>query len=134
MSVFRDSVHAAEFIGGFFREEAVSGGRFFAGSGVIYAYMLEDLNVRIVVDASVKPQPGRNFAVYVNDPQAPPPTVEFFADSDTFDRVYRGDVQPLGLLMSGKVKTKGNVAAAMRTLPAMVLLIQHYKAYGDKQR
>ncbi len=129
MSVFRDSAHAAEFIGGFFREEAVSGGKFFAGSGVIYCYFLSDLDVRVVVDASVKPQPGRNFDVYVNDPKAPKPTVEFTAEADVFDRVYRGEAQPMAMMMTGKVKTKGDVVAAMRTLPAMGVLIPHYKAY-----
>jgi len=129
MGTFRDSAHAAEFIGGFFREEAVSGGKFFAGSGVIYAYVLTDLDVRVIVDASIKPQPGRNFDVYVNDPNAPKPTVEFIAEADMFDKVYRGEAQPLALMMTGKVKTKGNVADAMRTLPAMGVLIPHYKQY-----
>jgi len=134
MSVFRDSKHAADFIGGFFREEAVDGGKFFAGSGVIYAYVLTDLDVRVIVDASVKPQPGRKFDVYVNDPNAPAPTVEFIAESDIFNKVYRGEAQPLVLMATGKVKTKGNVADAMRTLPAMGVLIPHYKAYWEKHR
>jgi len=132
MSVFRDAAHAGEFIGGFFREESVDGGRFFAGSGLVYCYTLSDLGVRIVVDASIEPQPGRRFGVYVNDPNAPEPTVEFIADSETFHRVYSGDVQPLTLMAAGKIKTKGNVAAAMRTLPGLVILISHYKAYSAK--
>jgi hypothetical protein len=132
VAVFRDAAHAAEFIGDFFREEAIDGGRFFAGSGVIYLYNLTDLGVRITVDASIEPAPGRKFAVYVNDPAAPEPTAEFLADSETFRKVYRGDAQPLPLMAMGKIKTKGNVVAAMRTLPAMAILTAHYKAYSEK--
>jgi hypothetical protein len=129
MATFRDSAHAADFIGSFFRDEAVSGGKFFAGTGIIYAYVLTDLGVTVIIDASVKPQPGHNFNVFVNDPNAPKPTVEFIATADDFDRVYRGEAQPMALMMTGKIKTKGDVVAAMRTLPAMGVLIPHYKAY-----
>jgi hypothetical protein len=130
MSVFRDAAHAADFIGGFFREEAATGGKFFAGSGLINAYTLTDLDLRVVLDASVPPEPGRTFGVYVNDPSAPEPAVEFLMDSETFDKLYRGEAQPMALLMTGKVKSKGNVTAAMKLLPALGAVIPHYKAYA----
>ena len=129
MSVFRDSKHAAEFLGGFFREEATSGGKFFAGSGVSTAYVLSDPALRIVLDATVTPQPGRQFAVHVDDPNAPEPTAEFFMDADTFDKLYRGEAQAMALLAMGKVKTKGNLAAAMKLLPALGAVVPHYKKY-----
>jgi len=131
MSVFRDSAHAKEIIGGFLRDEATKEGNFFAGSGVIMAYSLSDPALRIVLDASVKPEPGRAFAVYVDDASAPAPAVEFSLDADTFDQLYRGEAQPMALMMTGKVKAKGDVTAAMRLLPAMGAAIPHYKKYRD---
>ncbi|HVA28154.1 MAG TPA: SCP2 sterol-binding domain-containing protein [Candidatus Baltobacteraceae bacterium] len=129
MSVFRDSAQAAEFLGGFFREETAKAGHYFAGSGVIIAYTLTDPALRLVMDASVSAEPGRAFAFYINDDAAPAPGVEFFMDADTFDKVYSGEVQPMALMMSGKVKAKGDVTIAMRLLPAMAAAIPHYKAY-----
>jgi hypothetical protein len=132
MSVFRDRADAAEFIGGFFREEAVSGGKFFAGTGVITAYVLSDPDLRIVLDASVTPEPGRAFAVYVDDPTAPAAHVDLIMSADTFDALYGGEAQAVGLLMSGKVKSQGDLTAAMRLLPALGTVIPHYKAYAEK--
>ena len=131
MSVFRDGAHAADFLGGFLREESTKPGHFFAGSGVIIGYTLSDPALRIVMDASVKPEPGRAFAVYVDDPKAPKPAVEFFMDADTFDQMYRGEAQPMQLMTSGRVKSEGDVAAAMRLLPAMAAGIPHYKKYCE---
>lgn len=131
-STFRDSAHAAEFIGGFFREEAASGGKFFAGTGVICGYELSEPALRIVLDASVKPEPGRAFAVYIDDRGAPPVHVDLIMTADTFDKLYRGEAQAMGLLMSGKVKSKGDLTAAMRLLPALGTVIPHYKAYAAK--
>ena len=129
MSVFRDSAHAAEIIGGFLRDEATKEGNFFAGSGVIMGYVLSDPALRIVLDASVAPEPGRAFAVYIDDPKAPEPAVEFSMSADIYDQLYRGDAQPMALMMTGKVKAKGDVTSAMRLLPAMAAAIPHYKAY-----
>lgn len=131
MSVFRDSAHAAEFLGGFFRAEAETGGKFFSGSGVIIAYTLTDPSLRIVLDASVTPESGHAYDTYVDDPKAPAPAIEFFMDADTFHKVYLGEAQPMALMMSGKVKSKGDVTAAMRLLPAMGAAIPHYKTYTE---
>lgn len=127
---FRDAAHAASFIGGFFRDASTKEG-FFAGSGVVIAYTLTDPDLRIVNDGTVEPKPGRAFGFYLNDPAAPAPTVEFFTDADTFHRLYRGEEQPMALVLSGKVKTKGDVTAAMRLLPAMAAASTLYKAYCE---
>jgi hypothetical protein len=129
MSTFRDSNHAAEVLGGFFRQEAAGPDQGFASSGVIIAYNLSDPSVRIVLDASNGGAPGQGFKVYVNDAAAPQPMCEFFTDADTFDKLYLGEAQPMVLMMTGKVKAKGDVTAAMRLLPAMARVIPHYKAY-----
>lgn len=129
MSAFRDRRHAIDVITGFFNEEAQTDDKMFAGSGVIVAFQLTDLDVRIVLDASQPPQPGNAFRYYVNDSAAPQAATEFVTDSETFDKIYRGEGQPMMLLMSGKIKTKGDVTAAMRLLPAMARAIPHYKAF-----
>jgi len=131
MSVFRDSAHAADVLGGFLRSEAAREENFFAGSGVIIAYTLSEPALRIVLDASAAPTPGHAFDVYVDDPKAPQPAVEFFLDAETYDKLYRGEVQPMALMMSGKAKAKGDVAVAMRLLPAIGAAIPHYKAYRE---
>lgn len=129
MSVFRDRNHAVEFLGGFFRQESQTDDKMFAGSGMVVAYNLSDLDVRVVLDARKTPQPGSAYDLFVNDPAAPEPVTEFIVDSDTFDKLYNGQAQPMMVMMSGKVKTKGDVAAAMRLLPAMARIIPHYKEY-----
>ncbi len=131
MAVFQNSAQAREVLGGFFRQEAATDDHMFAGSGVIIAYNLNDPDVRLVLDASKPPQPGKAFEIYVDDANAPAPQVEFFSDADTFDKLYRGEVQPMVLMMTGKVKAKGDVTVAMRLLPAMARVIPHYKKYRE---
>jgi hypothetical protein len=128
VSALGDRNKAIEVLGGFFHQEAQDG-KGFSGSGMIVGYTLTDIDVRIVLDGSVTPEPGRTMGVYVNDPAAPEPKTEFLMDSDTFDKIMSGDSQPMMLLMSGKVKAKGDVPAAMRLLPAMARVIPHYKEY-----
>jgi len=129
MSAFRDGNHAIQFLSGFFGQEAQTDDKMFAGSGMVVAYTLRDLDVRVVLDGRKSPQPGSAYDFYVNDPAAPEPLTEFTTDSDTFNKLYNGEAQPMMVLMSGKVKTKGDVAAAMRLLPAMARIIPHYKEY-----
>jgi SCP-2 sterol transfer family len=131
MSAFRDSTHAAEVLGGFYEQESHTDDGTFAGSGLVIAYTLRDPDVRLVLDARKKPEPGRMFDFYVNDPNAPEPTVDFLMDAETFDKLHRGEVQAMMLMMSGKVKAKGDVTAAMRLLPALARAIPRYKKYRD---
>lgn len=131
MAAFRDSADARTVLGTFFRGEAASGDPYFAGSGVIIGYNLSDPSVRIVLDASKPPTPEKAFDVYVDDASAPNPQVEFFTDADTFDRLYKGELQPMALMMTGKVKAKGDVTVAMRLLPAMARVIPRYKKYRE---
>jgi hypothetical protein len=130
MPAFRDTQHAADVLGGFFKHEAATDTTgMFAGSGVVIAYKLTDPDVRVVLDASQAPAPNAGFRVWVNDPGAPEPQVEFLLDADTFDKLYLGEAQPMVLMMTGKVKAKGDVTAAMKLLPAMARAIPHYKEY-----
>ena len=133
MSAFRDSSHVAEVVGGFFRHESESDWKtsFFGGSGIVLAYKLHDPDVRIVLDARAKPEHGKAFAIFVNDPNAPAPTTEFSLSADDFDRLYRGEIQPMAMLTSGQLKTAGDVALAMRLLPAFARSIPHYKQYRE---
>ena len=131
MNAFRDSAHAREVLGGFFQDEAATDDHLFAGSGVVIAYALASPELRIVLDASKPPQPGRAFDIYLDDAAAPKPNVEFRMDADTFDKLYRGEAQPIVLMMTGKVKADGDVTAGMRLLPAMARVIPHYKKYRE---
>ncbi len=131
MSVFRDSNHAAEVLGGFFRQESAEDDKMFAGSGMVIAYDIRDPDVRLVLDARKKPEPGSAYDLYVNDAAAPAPLVEITMDAETFDKLYRGEAQAMMLMMSGKAKAKGDITAAMRMLPAMARVIPHYKKYRE---
>ncbi|HTX56031.1 MAG TPA: SCP2 sterol-binding domain-containing protein [Candidatus Acidoferrales bacterium] len=133
MSAFRDSQHAAEVLGGFFGEEGSVDDRIFAGSGIVVAYKLKDLNVRVVLDAREKPKPGgRGYDVYVNDPSAPNPDVEIWFNADTFDKLYRGEITPMALMNDRETSLRGDLSVSMRLVPAMAKSIPHYKTYREK--
>lgn len=133
MSAFRDRAHAVEVIGGFLKLMAQgTEHQILAGSGALMAYTLTDPDLRIVVDASVEPKPGHAFDVYIDDPNAPEPHVEFFLSADTYDQLYLGEAQPMALMMTGKVKAKGNVSEAMRLMPSMARATQYYKKWRSE--
>ena len=118
-------------LGGFFLREASEDDHIFAGSGMVVAYILRNPDVRIVLDARGAAKPGAAYDVYVNDASAPAPTVEFYLDADDFDKLYRGEVNAMGLVLSGKGKAKGDVTSAMRLIPAMAPSIPRYKKYRE---
>lgn len=133
MAVFRDGAHAEQVIGTFFQRAAAQADndKIFAGSGLVIGYDLQDPKLRIVMDASVKPEPGKAYDVYVNDPAAPEPRVDLIMDCDTLDALYRGEAHATALITSGKMKIKGDTALAMRMLPAMARAIPYYKKYRE---
>ncbi len=131
MSGFKDSQEAREVLGGFFRQESVEDDHIFAGSGFIVGYVLHDPDVRIVLDATKPPQPGHAYDVYVDDPAAPQPRVDILMSAEDFDKLYKGELQAMALMMSGRAKAKGDVMAAMRLLPAMARAIPRYKKYRE---
>ena len=92
---------------------------------------MHDPEVRIVLDASKPPQPGRAYVVYVDDPNAPEAKVEISMSAGDFDKLYKGEIQAMALMMSGKAKAKGDVTAAMKLLPAMARAIPRYKKYRE---
>jgi hypothetical protein len=129
MPAFSSAQHATDVIASFLRQEAKTDDKIFAGSGMIVAYNIVDVNLRIVLDGRRKPEPGHAYDVFVNDPSAPDAKTDFTMDAETFDKLYRGESQAMMLMMTGKVKAKGDITAAMRLLPAMIRTIPHYKAY-----
>lgn len=131
MSAFTDSQQAREILGGFFRQESTEDDHVFAGSGFIVAYTLHDPDVRIVLDATKPPQDGHAYDVYVDDPAAPEPKVDIIMSADDFDKLYKGEIQAMALMMTGKAKAKGDITAAMRLLPAMARAIPRYKKYRE---
>jgi len=133
MSAFRDHEHATAILGGFFQSEGSSDDHLFAGSGVVIAYKLKDLDVRIVLDAREKPKPGgRGYEVFVNDPSAPQPNVEMWFLSDTFDKLYKGEISPMALMSDRETSVRGDLSVAMRLMPAMAKSIPHYRAFREK--
>ena len=131
MSAFQSTQEAHDVLGGFFRQEAAEDDHMFAGSGFIIGYRLHDPDVLVILDASKPPQPGKAYDVYVDDPHAPEPSVEILLSADDFDKLYKGETQPMSLMMSGRAKAKGDVTAAMRLLPAMARAIPRYKKYRE---
>jgi SCP-2 sterol transfer family len=133
VSAFKNSQEAREVLGGFFRQESLEDDRIFAGSGMIVGYDLHDPDVHVVLDASKPPQPGKAYDVYVDDPSAPQPGVNISLSADDFDKLYKGEIQAMALMMTGKAKAKGDITAAMRLLPAMARAIPRYKKYRGMQ-
>ncbi len=116
--------------GGFFA--AIQGNdnsKLFAGSGIVVGYYVSDLDTTVVLDGSIPPVPGKMFGIHIGDPQAPEPVVTFVLTSELLDGVYRGEVQPLAALSSGKITSRGNAAIGLRLLPAVARLIPFYKEY-----
>jgi putative sterol carrier protein len=131
VSAFKDAQEARDVLGGFFRQESTEDDHIFAGSGFVVGYTLHDPAVRVVLDASRPAQPGNAYDVYVDDPNAPDPKVDISMSADDFDKLYKGEIAAMSLMMSGKAKAKGDVTAAMRLLPAMARAIPRYKKYRE---
>ncbi len=131
MGPFKSSQEARDILGGFFRQEARQDDDVFAGSGFIIGYNLHDPDVHIVLDASKPPQPGKAYDVYVDDPRAPQPKVEIMLAAEDFDKLYKGEIQPMALMMTGRAKAMGDFTDAMRLLPAMARSISRYKKYRE---
>ena len=133
MGAFRDSKHAADTIGGFFREMATIQAETtqFGGSGLVLAYSLKDPDLRLVLDARAKPVPGKIYEVFVDDPNAPQPVTEFTLLADDFDKLYKGELEALSMLSKGTLKAEGDVGLAMRLLPAQLRSIPLYKKYRE---
>ena len=127
MAAFRDSAHAAEVLGDFFRMECQRDDHLFAGSQMVIEYNLKNPEVRIVLDARKKPEPGSAYLVHVNDPAAPEPTVGYLMEADDFDALYSGSITAMSMV--GRTKAWGDVASGMRMLPAMMRSIPRYKEY-----
>ncbi|HUA09093.1 MAG TPA: SCP2 sterol-binding domain-containing protein [Candidatus Acidoferrales bacterium] len=131
MSGFRDEKQAYAIIDGFLSELTQEDDKMMAGSGMVIAFTLHKPEMRIVFDAREAPVPGRAYTYTINDPNAPEPVAEFTMDAEIFDKVYSGEAQAIGLMMMGKVKTKGNVPAAMKLLPVVSRAIPKYKKYRE---
>lgn len=129
MAAFRDTQDAREVLGGFFRQEAADENHLFAGSGLVIGWNVHDPSVHVILDLTKPAQPGKAFDVYVDDPAAPAPTVDIAISADDFDKLFKGEVQPMSLIMTGKAKASGDYTQAMRLLPALSSQIPRYKKY-----
>lgn len=131
MAAFRDTQEAREVLGGFFRQEAADENHSFAGSGLVIGWNLHDPSVHLILDSTKPAQPGKAFDVYVDDPHAPAPTVDISISADDFDKLYKGEIQPMSLVMTGKAKATGDYTQAMRLLPTLASHIPRYKKYRE---
>jgi len=102
--------------------------RGFSGSGLVLAYVVSDPAARIVLDAREPARPGKSFAYYIDDPDAPKPAVEIFLSAETLDQMYAGEINVTVAAAQGKIKSVGDHAAALRMLPVMFRTMNHYKA------
>jgi putative sterol carrier protein len=82
-----------------------------------------------VLDSREGAAPGRGYAVYIDDPKAPEPTVDIFLSADVLDSMYRGELNVMEAGASGKMKSKGDRLAALRLLPVMFRFIPAYKQF-----
>jgi putative sterol carrier protein len=131
MSGFKDDKHAYDTINGFLAELTKDDDKMLAGSGYVISFKLHNPDMHIVFDAREKPVPGCAYKYTIDAPNPPEPLAEFEMDAETFDKVYMGEAQAIGLLMTGKVKSRGNVTTAMRLLPVISRAIPRYKKYRE---
>lgn len=62
------------------------------------------------------------------------PTVELVLDSDIFDRVFSGQLNPAKAAMKGDLAFSGNVAAAMRFQGVLSDFVRLYKQAKEQAR
>jgi len=129
MSGFNDEKHALEIIDGFLTELAKEDDKILAGSGYVISFILHKPEMRIIFDGREAPREGFGYKYLLNPADPPEALAEFEMDAESFDRVYKGEAQAVTLLMTGKVKSRGNVTTALRLLPVISRAIPKYKQY-----
>jgi len=102
--------------------------RGFSGSGLVVAYVVTDPPARFVLDAREPSRPGKSFAYYIDDPNAPQATVDIHLSATTLDQMYSGEINVTLAAAQGKIKSVGDRMAALRMLPVMFRTMNHYKA------
>jgi hypothetical protein len=128
MSTFSSSQQLRELFTAFMESVSKTELRGFSGSGIVIAYNVSDPPARFVLDAREPSRPGKSFAYYVDDPNAPAPTVEIHLSSQTLDRMYSGELNVTVAAAQGKIRSTGDRMAALRMLPVMFRTMNHYKA------
>jgi len=93
-----------------------------AGSGFVLVFRLTDLDVEVVLDATVTPKAGSMFDVRIGkDVERAKATVTYEMTSDTLDRVCAGGLAPIIALASGDVRIKGgDHVGVMRLMRAAI--------------
>jgi hypothetical protein len=128
MTTFSSSQQLREFFTAFMESVSKTELRGFSGSGIVMAYVVSDPPARFVLDAREPARPGKSFTFYVDDPAAPPPTVEIHLSATTLDRMYGGELNVTVAAAQGRIKATGDKMAALRMLPVMFRTMNHYKA------
>jgi hypothetical protein len=128
MATFTSSQELRELFTTFMESVVKMDLRGFSGTGVVIAYDVSDPPARFVLDAREPSRPGKSFAYYVDDPNAPAPTVEIHLSATTLDRMYSGDLNVTVAAAQGRIKATGDRMAALRMLPVMFRTMNHYKA------
>jgi hypothetical protein len=132
MSGFKDEKQAHEIIDGFLTEIAKEDDKILAGSGYVISFIVHKPEMRIIFDAREPVREGFGYKYILNPVDAPEALAEFEMDADTFDKVYLGEGQAVAMLMTGKVKSRGNVTTALRLLPVISRAIPKYKKYREE--
>ena len=131
MATFSSADDLKRVFGGFLGEMAASDDGVFGGTGLVVAFATSDPSARFVIDGRETPQPGKRFAYYVDDTNAPEPDVEFSASADTFDALFKGEAQVMMLAMTGRVKVRGDMGKAMTLAPALSGIVARYRSYRN---
>jgi len=129
MATFTSSKHLVDLFGGFIATMQSVELRGFSGTGLVMAYTVTEPDARFVLDGREPATPGRSFAFYINDANAPPADVEIYLTADTLDKMYAGELNVMAAAAQGKIRSTGDRLAALRTLPVMFRLTPQYKAY-----
>jgi len=127
MATFSSSEQLRELFTAFLESAAKMELRGFSGSGAVVAYNVSDPPARFVLDAREPSRPGKGFAYYVDDPDAPATTLEVHLSATTLDRMYTGDLNVMVAAAQGRIKIS-DTAAALRLLPVVFRTINHYRA------
>ena len=127
MTTFSSSQQLRELFTAFLESASKIELRGFSGSGAVVAYNVSDPPARFVLDAREPSRPGKGFAYFVDDPNAPAATLEVHLSATTLDRMYTGDLNVMIAAAQGRIEIS-DTGAALRLLPVMFRTMNHYRS------
>ena len=100
-------------------------GRALAISAIVAKFTSVGEDEYIIVDATKAAPDGAAFCVFRNE--GPEPDVTFLAKIETYEEVLYGELNLVMAFTTGKIRSRGSTAKAMRMLPVFERCLPLYR-------